>query len=238
MMMMMMILASINPRNVLFKEKLKNPSNCNKLAYSKHRNCLNVLIRQSKILYFQQQLKIHKTNSKKMWELLNTLTCKTKDKRNENDTFVSESGSLMTSGSEIADSFNNFFISVGQEIQNNIPNSTVDPLEYISFNNSHALVEWEPSSVAELQTIISEMKNVGAGIDNISASLFKQTYNSIIHQLLHLINICLKKGIFPDNLKLAVVKPIFKAGSKDLLNNYRPISILPCLSKILEKNYS
>ena len=52
---------------------------------------------------------------------------------------------------------------------------------------------------------------------------------------MHLINICLTAGIFPSALKVAVVKPIFKAGDKKAFNNYRPISILPYIYKILEK---
>ena len=45
----------------------------------------------------------------------------------------------------------------------------------------------------------------------------------------------LSTGIFPDKLKLAKVFPIFQNGEKDLLTNYRPISVLPCFSKILER---
>ena len=53
--------------------------------------------------------------------------------------------------------------------------------------------------------------------------------------MVHLVNICLKCGIFPDALKIAIVKPIYKSGEKTSFSNYRPISILPYISKILEK---
>ena len=52
---------------------------------------------------------------------------------------------------------------------------------------------------------------------------------------MHLINLCLTHGVFPSALKIAVVKPVFKSGDKKSLTNYRPISILPYLSKLLEK---
>ena len=48
-------------------------------------------------------------------------------------------------------------------------------------------------------------------------------------------NLCLYKNVFPKCLKIAVIKPIFKAGSKFEFTNYRPISILPSISKILER---
>ena len=79
------------------------------------------------------------------------------------------------------------------------------------------------------------MKNVGSGVDKINARIFKATYQSIIHKLTFFVNICLRHGIFPDNLKIAVIKPIYKTGDKHRMNNYRPISILPYISKLLEK---
>ena len=45
----------------------------------------------------------------------------------------------------------------------------------------------------------------------------------------------LSLGIFPDSMKTTKVTPVFKAGKKELVSNYRPISVLPCFSKILEK---
>ena len=53
--------------------------------------------------------------------------------------------------------------------------------------------------------------------------------------MLHVFNLSIVKGIFPDDLKIARVTPVFKGGDKKDLGNYRPISVLPCFSKILEK---
>ena len=53
--------------------------------------------------------------------------------------------------------------------------------------------------------------------------------------LLHIFNVSLQNGTFPDELKIARVTPLFKNGSDSDLGNYRPISVLPCFSKILEK---
>ena len=52
---------------------------------------------------------------------------------------------------------------------------------------------------------------------------------------MRIFNLPLSTGIFPDKLKIAKVSPIFKNGEKDRLTNYRPISVLPCFSKILER---
>ena len=95
--------------------------------------------------------------------------------------------------------------------------------------------KFEPTNSAELHLIIKEMKNVGSGLDNINAKIFKSTYPTIISELVHFVNICLGKGIFPENMKIAVVKPIYKNGNRSMMSNYRPISILPYISKLIEK---
>ncbi len=70
---------------------------------------------------------------------------------------------------------------------------------------------------------------------NLDTAFIKQHSSSIIKPLTHLINLSITSGQFPDQLKKAVVTPIFKAGDTDQTCNYRPISILPALSKVLEK---
>ena len=79
------------------------------------------------------------------------------------------------------------------------------------------------------------MHDVGGGHDKINARIFKATYLSIIDEIVHLMNICLQTNTFPRLLKRAVVKPIYKIGDKQKFNNYRPISLLPVISKLLER---
>ena len=75
--------------------------------------------------------------------------------------------------------------------------------------------------------IIENMTNVGSGYDGINAIIFKSTYMAVINKLVHFENICISTGIFPSPLKIAVIKPIFKSEDQSLMNNYRPISMLP-----------
>ena len=228
------ILTSINTRNILFRAKLKNPSQENKEAYCKHRNCLNILIREAKKKYIQEQIAQSKSDSKRMWNLLN---CTAKGKTRMpivQKQFVDSHGGTIYGQNNIAESFNNYFVSVGKDLQKHIPLSEISPLDNVKYNATN-MDSWDPTNSDELTGIIKSMKNVGAGLDNINAYIFKNTYQSIIKHLVHFANLCLLQGIFPTNLKCAVVKPIYKAGNKSHMNNYRPISILPYISKILEK---
>ena len=74
-----------------------------------------------------------------------------------------------------------------------------------------------------------------SGCDGISTKLLKVIAPVIIKPLTLLINQVLITGTFPDKLKIAKVIPIFKKGDPSLFENYRPISLLPAISKVLEK---
>ena len=229
------ILNSINTRNVLFKEKLKNPTKKNKDLYTKHRNCLNAVIRDAKRKYIQEQLARSQDDSRKIWGILKTVAKGSSCKSELPKQFTDLCGRVISNSNEIAESFNDFFVSVGEELQNGISKTTSSPLDHIKHNNSQILQELQHTDATELHHIIKDMKNVGAGVDGINGNIFKKTYSSITTQLVHFVNICLSEGIFPNNMKLAVVKPIYKTGNKNNMSNYRPISILPYVSKILEK---
>ena len=73
------------------------------------------------------------------------------------------------------------------------------------------------------------------GYDDISSKLLKVIAPVIIKPLTLLINQVLNTGLFPDKLKIAKVIPIYKKGDPQLFENYRPISLLPTISKVLEK---
>ena len=73
------------------------------------------------------------------------------------------------------------------------------------------------------------------GVDKIHPFLLSTAAIEIFKPLTYIINLSISQGVFPDSLKIAKVIPIFKQGSRLLPNNYRPISVLPALSKIFEK---
>ena len=65
--------------------------------------------------------------------------------------------------------------------------------------------------------------------------LLKKCFSNLCEPLKYLFNLSIEKGIFPDDLKIAKVTPIYKADDKSDLSNYRPTSVLSCFSKILER---
>ena len=79
------------------------------------------------------------------------------------------------------------------------------------------------------------MKNSSPGWDEISPHIVKMTSSIFIKPLLHICNLSILHGVFPNELKVAKVIPLYKCGDKMLLINYRPVSILPVFSKIFER---
>ena len=66
-------------------------------------------------------------------------------------------------------------------------------------------------------------------------SALKQCRDYIVKPLVHICNLPFQRGIFPDQMKIAKIKPLHKNGDKHNMQNYRPISVLSAFSKILEK---
>ena len=79
------------------------------------------------------------------------------------------------------------------------------------------------------------MKVTKTDVNEISVQLFKKYHNYFINCLCDIINLCFSVGIFPDCLKLATVIPIYKKGNSSDMSNYKPIALLPFISKILER---
>ena len=107
------------------------------------------------------------------------------------------------------------------------PTGTGDNADNFSFS---------PITVTFVQKQINEMDlSVATGVDGISCRLLKAACLAIRSSLAYLINRYLFSGIVPQKWKIARVTPIFKSGDRDQITNYRPISVLPLVSKVLEK---
>ena len=136
-------------------------------------------------------------------------------------------------GSEkIADGFNDFFTNIDKELKESIGNTDENPLTYIPSFIGTSLNSFAVTNVDEVRNIVENMRNVGGGHVKVNTRIFKATYLSIIEEVAHLMNVCLQTSTFPTMLKRAVVKPIYKAGDEQNFSNYRPISLLPVISKL------
>ena len=142
-------------------------------------------------------------------------------------------GKIIDNPQDIANAFNTYFINIGPSIAEQI-HSRRSHRTYLKASHSSTLTlaNIDEGYVASL---IDRLKNKeSSGIDKLSKKPIKAAKNVIAKPLTLMINQMLNTGIFPDKLKQSKVTPIFNANDKELLSNYRPISVLSSMSKLYE----
>ena len=134
----------------------------------------------------------------------------------------------------ISERFNDFFVNIGNSLSRCIPVVNTSPTEYMG-ERLLCSIFLEPVAPQELDEIIKSLKNGAPGSDGITAQILKTIRQSINGPVCYLCNRSLTEGVFPNELKLANVLPLFKSGDPLLFNNFRPVSLLCVWSKIFEK---
>ena len=182
-----------------------------------------------------------KGDSGKMWKVINK-QIKNKNKTDITPDFVNvvtADGNTMKikDKKKIADEMNRQFADMGASLANKLPQTDANFIDYLPSPNPnhdrfvlHAIPE---SKVGKLIEELDEGK--GLGVDKIPPKLLKWGAHVLIPVLTKLFNKCLLAGIYPDGLKIARVKPIFKGRLKNLIPSYWPISILTQINRIFEK---
>jgi hypothetical protein len=137
----------------------------------------------------------------------------------------------------VANAFNNFFLTVTEKLNTQKPEKG-DAISFLknSFPGNFTSIKIIPVTVTEIKSIICSLKpKNSSGYDEITSKILKTCASTISLRLSFICNHSLHTGIFPDRLKIAVVKPLHKKGDKYNMTNYRPISLLPVFSKVFEK---
>ena len=195
---------------------------------------MTCLIRTAKAQYYKRKLEEVKHDSKKLWQQLLNIIRKNKPNEDLPRHFVVD-GTYINQPDIVSDKFNSFFCNIATDLEAAIPPSATDPLSYLPQKTPSHPFCFYPTNHSTVGDIVRNLNNCGAGSDGISTKILKMLCPDIIPHLTHLFNLCLSQGIFPSSLKRAVIVPIFKSGDRFAFNNYRPIAILPTISKILEK---
>ena len=134
---------------------------------------------------------------------------------------------------KIVNKFNTYFINIGHSLSEQIHTTRFSD-EYLS-NRTNTIFNFTDVNEESIDSIIKNMKSKSStGYDNISNKLVKSAKDVLIKPLTLLMNQIIDTGEFPKQLKIAKVKHLFKKCNQSSFSNYRPISLLPSISKIFE----
>ena len=144
--------------------------------------------------------------------------------------------SITTSKEKIANEFNNFFVNIGPKLATKI--DTSHKRNYSTY--LHRMVDsrfnFSPIDNEQTEKIISSLQSKSScGHDGISTKFLKSIAPVLLQSLTLVINQSLISGIFPDSLKIAKVVPLHKKECILIMDNYRPVSLLTSISKVIEK---
>ena len=199
--------------------------------YRKYKSRLQGLLIKAEKNHYDKMFKENQNNLKYSWKILKEII--NKRKAPTINTRFMINGNISTNKHAIAEGFNSFFINIGPTLADKIDSVNISPT--LNLNKNVNSMFAEHVEINEVETIIHSLKQSSAGWDFISSKAIKASYHPILTPLTHVMNLSITKGIFPNELKIARVIPIFKSGDVTCFSNYRPVSVLPLFSKILER---
>jgi hypothetical protein len=234
---------SCKNKRVLYGEvkNCKNP-----ILYTYYKNyckILNRVINQAKKMSYEKQIKFSRNKARMMWRIINNELLK-KHNRENNHTLNIE-GKKTSNLNDIANIFNKYFTeiadSIHKHIKENGPKDNSNHMSYMTyltnaFESPVPSIKINKTMSREIERIILSLKSSQMhGYDEILNNILKICRSFVSEPVSYLCNKMIFEGIFPDRLKYVTIIPIYKRGDKNLVLNYRPISILTSINKIFEK---
>ena len=231
------LLVSIKRKQKLYRSHFMSHDLEKQQFYKQYSNKLNKIKYKAKKSFYVnlfEECFIH-NNPRKIWSTINSLL-HTKSDNPSSPSKLYINDIVVNNPVELADCFNHHFSEVGTKLANNLSPSSVCAVNDYLTKRVFSSIFLEPVASDEITNIINDLKtNKAGGYDMISCYFIKLSSSILIPFLVSLINASFSLGIFPDDLKIAKVIPLFKKGDTLDINNYRPISLLTCFSKIFEK---
>jgi hypothetical protein len=144
---------------------------------------------------------------------------------------LNHNGQLITTSDEIGNSLNGS--NLNKSLSNSSNTSRNLNFSFKNHENGFLFCQTDVSTVANVLSSLNDSKN--GGVEQVPSFVYKILEPLILAPLTHIINLSISTNCFPNSWKKALVIPIYKGGDPALPGNYRPISLLPILSKVFEK---
>ena len=185
-------------------------------------------------MYYHSAIADRNSNPRELWKFIKTVI-PSKSSTSSNPAELNVDDRTVENADEIALTFNNHFVEIGRSIAQSIRHSSEVNFKMFLKKTVSQTIVLDPPQPKEIFNVISSLNPHKATGYDIS-SYFLRIGNKILAPVLSLFFECVfELGVFPQIFKTTKVIPIHKSDNKKLVSNYRPISLLPSLSKVLEK---
>ena len=236
------ILEAIQKRDKAYKTFLKSRSDNDYKVFTTYRNKCTNLIRSTKISFFKDKIHDEQGNPKKLWNTLKDLGKSNKVKTKSSNIGLNINDQVCFDKKTVTNTFNQFFTTIASNLLNKLPVSkniyTFDHIREFYSKKGVKSNNFKLSIVSE-ETVIKILSKMCAhkatGIDKLPAKFIKDGAKYIVSPITHLVNLSIHTCSLPTDLKTARVTPIYKKGLKSDPGNYRPVSVLLVVSKVLER---
>ena len=225
---------SIDRNKMLYGKMLRHESSQEK--YKKYNALLRKTIRTAKVKFYKDMCWEYKEQTKKLWGLINEISRKKNDKTGAIE-YLNIDGIKEYSSRGICNRFAKYFAEVGKNFSKKIPTSKRPVKDYLKLMQSNQKSLFlSPTTTQEIVKLVSRLPNkCSSGHDNISNILLKEIIDQLAPALEQVFNKSMTLGEFPTLMKLVEVVPLYKGKEHFIETNYRPISLLTTMSKVLEK---
>ena len=229
-------------RNQQYKKFKKTLLHVDKEIFKETKYKVIKMIKSKKKLYFERKLHVNIAKPKDLWKAIKSLQLPCKNSAVPNICLKDKNGSLNFEGSSNADTFKKKFENLANDLVLKLPKApnlyTLGKtlLYYNSLGLSRNSFKFSQISEEDmLKYLINLSPNKASGIDNLSGKFLKDGADVLTLPISQLCNLSISLSAFPQHGQIAKLKPQYKKGSRTEPENFRPISLLPLLSKLIEK---
>ena len=232
------VLEGIRTRDKLLTKFRSSKTHVDYVNFKKARNHVQNLIKKKKKYFIVGKLNENVGKPKELWKCLKSLGLSSGN-NSPSKICLNDKGKPSFDNKSNTEIFKEYFSNLASDLVKKLKPSPhrLDEVQkyyqHMNLSESFSLLPTSSENVLKLLEEINPSK--ATGLDNIAGRFLKDGATALAEPLTELCNLSILQSKFPDGCKQAKLKPLFKKGSKDDAKNYRPISLLPQLSKIIEK---
>ena len=206
------------------------------------RNKIQHIKSKSKMEYFENKISENKNKPKQLWQTLKSLGTSSKSTSRSNNIGLNINNEICFDKLKVAENFNKFFTTIASKLVEKLPAGLGKyGFDHVVSFYQKMKVKKDAFNLSQVneETVLKHLETVNpgkaTGLDNLPAKFIRDGPKHLAPPLTHIIHLSLHSGKVPDELKSARVSPIYKKNSKTDPGNYRPVSVLCIISKILQR---